>query len=95
MIVEQGQSFWDMVIQGTGDIENAFARALLNGVSVTDDLPIGYEFKTGDVTNKRIQALFNPKHKPATFEAFPSTGDLSPVKGGIGYMQIEVDFIVS
>lgn len=95
MIVEQGQSFWDMVIQGTGDIDNAFEMALLNGVSVTDVFPIGYNLKATNATKKSIVSLWNANHKPATLACLPASGDLSPEYGGIGYMIIEDTFIIS
>lgn len=95
MIAKQGQCFFDLVIQGTGNIENAFAMALLNGLSMTDYLAIGQEVLPGPVTNKSVVALFGPKNYPATCEPFPTAGELSPVLGGIGYMIIEETFIVS
>lgn len=95
MITRQGQSFFDLVIQGTGAIENAFEMALLNGLSITDDLEIGQTIEPSTITSKSIVAMFSEKHYPATFEVFPKTGELSPVLGGIGYMAIEDTFIVS
>lgn len=95
MIAKQGQCFFDLVIQGTGNIENAFAMALLNGLSMTDSLTIGQEVAPSTVTSKAVVALFGPKNYPATCEALPESGVLSPVLGGIGYMIIEDTFIVS
>jgi hypothetical protein len=95
MITKQGQCFFDLVIQGTGNVDNAFEMAVLNGLSITDGLEIGQEIMPTEVTNRNIVALFNAKHIPATSQAFPSTGDLTPESGGIGYMVIEDTFIVT
>lgn len=95
MIAKQGQCFFDLVIQGTGNIENAFAMALLNGMSMTEDLVIGQKVLPSAVTTKSVVALYGPKNYPATYEALPDSGELSPILGGIGYMIIEETFIVS
>jgi hypothetical protein len=65
-IIHQGQSFLDKVVERTGSIENAFAMALINGISVTDDVVIGQELKTSPVTNKMITGLFGDLNRPAT-----------------------------
>lgn len=95
MKAKQAQSFFDLVIQGTGNVENAFEMALLNGVSMTDDLFIGQEVLPTAVTSKSIVSQWNDDNLPATFELFPISGGLSPNTGGIGYMRIEQTFIVS
>ncbi|AUS04478.1 hypothetical protein C1A40_02875 [Tamlana carrageenivorans] len=94
MVVEQGQSFLDMVLQETGSVENALAMAIENQLSITSDLQIGQNLNAVPVTNKRVAALFHNNNKPATHQTFPDSGNLSPILGGIDYMAIEVDFIV-
>ena len=39
------QSLLDIAIQHTGAVENTFAIAVANGLSLTDDLPAGAEIK--------------------------------------------------
>jgi hypothetical protein len=96
MIAKQGQNFWDLVIQETGSIDNAFEMSLLNpDRSVTDVVAIGTDIISSSITRKKIVDQFNELNFPATAEEFPSSGDLSPNIGGIGYMQIETSFIVS
>lgn len=88
--VYQGQSFLDKVLETTGSIENAFEMALLNGVSITDDVEIGQDVAATAVSNKFIKANFNEKNRPAT-----ATDRLPPPPGlanGIGYMSIGINF---
>lgn len=91
METKQGQSFLDLVIQGTGDVYNAFEMALKNNRNLTDDLKIGEEIQASQITNNRVVNLFSLSHKPAT--AF-NKNDLPPVLEGISYWAINQDFIV-
>ncbi|WP_271783863.1 hypothetical protein [Aquimarina algiphila] len=89
--VYQGQSFLDKVMELTGSIENAFEMALLNGVSITDDLEIDTTLKNTSVTHPLVTQLFNETNRPAT--ACPVVpNDLKDE--GINFMEIEEDFIV-
>jgi hypothetical protein len=91
-IVYQGQSFLDKVLENTGSIENAFAMALINGISVTDDVVIGQELKVTAVTSKAIVSIFNENKRPATAITM---NHLQEIKNkGIGYMRIGSTFIV-
>ena len=92
MKVKQGQSFLDMVVQGTGSIENAFEMSIANERSITDELAIGEEIAATSITNKIIQKLLS-QNEPAT--AIANYGfDYNPVADGIGAMIIEETFIV-
>ena len=96
MISRQGQNFWDLVIQETGSIDNAFEMSLLNpDRSVTDVVAIGTDIISSPMTRKKIVDQFNEFNYPATAEDFPSAGLSAPVIGGIGYMAIGESFIVS
>jgi hypothetical protein len=88
--VYQGQSFLDKALELTGDLGNAFQMALLNEISITDDLPIGKEVKATNVSNAGIVGFFNEFNRPATCISF--VGDDS--QQGIGYMVIGKNFIV-
>lgn len=65
-IVYSGQSFLDKVLECTGDIDNAFEMALFNGISVSDEIPVGIELQISAITKKSIEAFFNEYNRPAT-----------------------------
>lgn len=93
MIVKQGQSFFDMVLQGTGNIDNAFEMAVLNNRIMTDCLEIGDLITPSEVTDKRITSLFNANNLPATALA-DRGGEYPGGFRGIGEMIIGSTFIV-
>ena len=90
--VYQGQSFLDKVIELTGSVENAFEMAILNGLSITDNVVIGQELKTTEVTLKSIVSIFNEKRRPATGITVEHMQEIE--SKGIGYMRIGTTFIV-
>lgn len=92
-IVYSGQSFLDKVLECTGDVENAFAMALLNGISITDDIVVGQEIKPSAITNKYVAEYFAEQFKPATNLTELQIESIDP--GGIGFMAIGTTFIVS
>jgi hypothetical protein len=81
-----------MTLQGTGDVERWFEVALLNGVGIADELPVGTLVTLPPAAgNKqsiavRLQVWNN---RPA------SDGDNNELPTGIGFMQIGNDFVVS
>lgn len=89
------QSLLDIAIQHTGSVENAFAIAVENGLSVSSELVPGAKLQIPNtvVVDRDIANYF------ATKGLQPATGitDLSivPTGRGIGWMRIEQDFIVS
>ena len=89
------QSLLDLAVQHTGTAENAFALAVVNGLSLTDDLPAGAEIKLPDSVNKDSDVLnyYSAKRlQPATAVIMlPEEERLE----GIGYWAISVDFKVS
>lgn len=91
--VYQGQSFLDKVIECTGGVENIFEMALLNGISITDDLFIGQVLKPSLITNKLIFGLFGELNRPATMITQSQIEEIE--NGGIGAMIIGTDFIVT
>jgi len=67
MKVIQGQSIFDIAVQELGSIEGAFELAMLNGISVTDELIPGQELILPIVLNKDIINYYaNKGIKPAT-----------------------------
>ncbi|MCM1302102.1 MAG: hypothetical protein NC250_01210 [Alistipes senegalensis] len=94
--IHNKQSLLDMAVQECGSFEAAFALSERNGIALTDDLSAGQELEIvpEDVGNKRIVAALAAQDvQPATAI---SAEDLACVPyGGIGFMGIEIDFIVS
>lgn len=88
IIVSELQNMMDVALQNTGSLEATFDLAVLNNISVTEDLAAGSDMFYETVVNKAVVAAFNTK---------PATRDVAPqlLPGGIGYMQIMTDFIVS
>ncbi|MGE4345946.1 MAG: hypothetical protein AB7D46_00885 [Flavobacteriaceae bacterium] len=64
--VKQGQSFFDVVVVGTGSITNALAMALKNNVSVTEKRQTGDVIIMAGTERKAITKLFGKTHYPAT-----------------------------
>lgn len=91
--VYQGQSFCDKVIEATGSIENVFAMALENNVSITEPLAIGTKLKYSGLVKKSISFLFNDDNRCATGTTNQNYELIIPDEG-IGAMIIESTFIV-
>lgn len=95
--VLNNQSILDIAVQHTGDVSNAFLIAKENSLAVSDYLVPGYELiiPNGVPFNRDILNYYNAKQiKPAT--AITEISDENPPQlGGIGYMQIGSNFIVS
>ena len=94
--IHNRQSLLDMAVQECGSFEAAFALCERNGIALTDTLTAGSELKIApeNIDRKRIvSALAAQDVKPATAI---SAEDAALVPwGGIGFMGIEIDFIVS
>lgn len=89
------QSLFDIAIQTSGSIDVVIALACKNGISITDQLPIGIKLETVDVVDKTVVERYVAKKIcPAT--ALSSGENVSPeISGGIGFMAVEIDFIIS
>ena len=62
-----GQSFYNKVVECTGDIENAFAMLLLNKkTSTTERLQVGEVLKVSEVTDFEVVDYFTELNRPAT-----------------------------
>ena len=94
-IILHNQSLLDFAVQHTGAVENTFALAVVNGLSLTDDLPAGTEIKLPDSVNKDSDVLnyYTAKRlQPATAVVMlPEAERLE----GIGYWVIQTDLKVS
>ena len=88
IIVSKKQTLIDIAMQEYGDATQIFTIALLNGISVTDNLSDDQQLIVDDVTvNEVIDGLSSRNIQPAS-----NAGNML---GGIGYMGIGIDFIVS
>lgn len=90
--VQSGQNFIDKVLEITGSDENAFAMALANNRSVTDDVIVGQEFTKVAVTRKGIVRLYKENNRPISGSL--QTVDTVEDTLGIGTMTIGTNFII-
>lgn len=94
--VHSRQSLVDIAVQECGSFEAAFTLGERNGLALTETLEAGteLEYGPGDITNKQVViGLAVRKAKPAT--AITAEDAAAAPWGGVGYMGIEIDFIVS
>lgn len=89
--VKDRQSLLDLSVQYCGDVQSVFDFALLNGLSITEELKTGMQLQAPPPAVKRIADYFRING----FE--PATADFSAYTGeeGIEFWAIEVDFVIS
>lgn len=88
------QSVLDLAVQESGSVEQTFLLATRNDISITEVLAIGSHLACVDVADGVVVNRYVVKGvKPAT-EISPEEMVIAPY-GGINYMGIEIDFIVS
>jgi len=97
VVVLHNQSLLDLALQHTGTIENIFELAMLNNLSITDDVVAGkvLTIPTESFTNKDILTYYIAKKiQPAT--AFTQEDKIiSERQEGISIWAINLDFVVS
>lgn len=91
MKVLAGQNIFDVAVQHAGSVEAAFDLAITNDISLSDALTVGEELLgagkvRADIVDYYARRVFNP----ATDETL-----IGEIEGGIEFMGIEIDFIVS
>lgn len=86
-IVKDRQNIMDVALKQTGSIEQAYTIALLNNVSLSEEMEAGTALLGASVTNPPVVNGF--VNDPATRDGLPV------IPGGIDYMQIQTDFKVS
>ena len=95
--VLHNQSLLDLALQHTGTIESIFELAMLNNLSITDDVVAGkvLTIPTETFTNNDILTYYIAKKiKPAT--AFTQEDKIiSERQEGISIWAINLDFVVS
>lgn len=94
MRVSERQSMFDVAMQTSGSFEAVFELALLNGISITDELVAGQLLQLPAVLNSdNVNYYALKKIVPETVGT--EIDESLPVLEGIGYWAIGVDFVVS
>jgi hypothetical protein len=91
-----GQSLLDVAIECCGSLDAVLTIATRNGLSVTEKLTAGrqIEIAQGDVVDRRVVDYYAARGiSPAT--GLSAADETTAPTGGIGYMGIGIDFIVS
>ena len=85
------QTLLDIAVQECGTVEAAFEIAERNGLALTDELNTGQKLDIVMTTTREesvVQELAADRIKPAA-----EVTEMVPY-GGIGFMGIEIDFVV-
>jgi len=89
--VLENQSLLDISVQTSGDIYAAIELAIANDKSITDSFDAGAELIPAEIYNTEIVNYYNNRRlTPAT-----AITQEEMLEGGIDFMGIEIDFIVS
>lgn len=90
MIVRNQQSFFDIAIAACGDATAAFALAVANGLSITDDLLTGADLVLSAVVNQDVVNYYSNNN------IVPATGiNELALTDGIEFWYVEYDFVVN
>lgn len=88
------QSLLDIAIQTSGSVEAAFELAEKNDIAISAEIARDAELDTVAVADKIVLSRYEARNiRPAT-ELSPEDLEAVPY-GGIGFMGIEIDFVVS
>lgn len=96
--IEKGQTLADMAIQETGWFEGIFDIADTNECGITDEIPAETLINIDDekTFKNQLRLIKLENIKPATLFGPWKYEDIDePVLGGIGYMAVGINFIVS
>lgn len=84
------QTLLDIAIQSGGSVNVVFDLAIENKISITDSLEAGKLLRYQTISEPEIVNYYKSKG------LHPTTGILETRKqGGVGYMAVGIDFIVS
>lgn len=89
----EGQTVTDIAVQELGDAERSMEIAVMNNISITDDLIAGSFINVPDYDASKqnyVQLFANSANKPASADSSDENGLLT----GIGYWYLENDFII-
>lgn len=88
------QSLLDIALQTGGGVEAALELSIKHDIAMSEPIASGAELETPVPVKKTVLARYGAQGvRPAT-ELSPADTETAPY-GGIGYMGIEIDFIVS
>lgn len=88
------QSLIDIAIQTSGGMDGALEMSIKNDIAISQELTADAELEMAGVVDKQVLGRYEARNiRPAT-EISPEDRELVPY-GGIGFMGIEIDFIVS
>lgn len=93
LTVQHNQNLFDLSIQENGNVQTVFELALLNGLSITDNVVPSQKIevvKSKLVVQELVDYFSNKKHVVAT----GSVSDLVIARKGIGKMIVGKDFKV-
>lgn len=87
------QSLIDVAIQTSGSVEAAFDLSVKNDVAISQELAAGAELEAVGTVDKTVLNRYEAqKIRPATELSHEDM--VAAPYGGIGFMGIEIDFIV-
>ena len=87
----QGQWLGDIAVREAGNIESVVEMAINNDISIIDKMAPGSFIRRPTPSNRRVMNYYNIKNiYPAT-----STEPDGRSFSGIGYMSVDINFIVS
>lgn len=89
-----GQTLVDIAVQELGDASRVFELAVLNAISITDELEVGSVMfiPDADIGKRNLIYMFKSRFlAPASADI---TGDVISKDSGIDYDAIEIDLIV-
>lgn len=85
------QSILDIAIQHLGDAQRAFDIALANGHGIADDIEPGDRLTLDEAQRNRRMVQYYTVNA-----LMPATSlDVVTLEGGINFMGIQIDFVVS
>jgi len=95
MIIQESQSLIDAAIIECGSADAAFEVAILNNMSITDDLAIGFQLVPTNILDNGIYNYYKSKGlQPATGITNAEINDILEAGDGIEFWGIEIDFEV-
>ncbi len=90
-IIKKHQNIVDFTTQQAGSVEALFAVAVLNGISITGNVEPGTLLKIAAPLDKKVVADLIKYEVDIVSDQVVEAA----IQGGIGFMQIGNDFIVS
>lgn len=94
--VHTRQSLLDIAVQHCGSVEQAFQMALLNGLSLTEDVQAGANLELAPAADASVVSYYTVNElQPATAVTDEAMNDLLDDGDGIEFWAIEFDFVVS